>query len=153
MNCLCETNQSFKFSKYNVYWFIEEDEHNFKKVIINVLPHKCPLYHPFSLKDFSISVHEWRLWRRVPLPWNILCPHTPTQSPDIFFSYAFLKNTGSNFCAYMYMGYFLLFRPFSVTVQETMTTPSTLGSSPKVFGVVIGCEEILCFECVFRYLF
>lgn len=86
-------------------------------------------------------------------PLKYIVSSHPPPIPGYFFSYAFLKNTGSNFCAYMYMGYFLLFRPFSVTVQETMTTPSTLGSSPKVFGVVIGCEEILCFECVFRYLF
>lgn len=66
-------------------------------------------------------------------PLKYIVSSHPHPIPGYFFSYAFLKNTGSNFCAYMYMGYFLLFRPFFVTVQETMTTPSFLGEELDVF--------------------
>lgn len=64
-------------------------------------------------------------------PLKYIVSSHPHPIPGYFFFICVF--TGSNFCAYMYMGYFLLFRPFFVTVQETMTTPSFLGEELDVF--------------------
>lgn len=95
MNRLCETNQSFKIEK--IICFIEYDEHDFKKVIIKVLPHaficKCPLYHPFSSKDFPLAFISEDFGGACPSP-GLNGLLSPTQFPDIFFI-CVLKN--SNF--------------------------------------------------------